>query len=264
MNLRLLTERLFTLLKQEIKARLSYRMTVFTGIVGTVAGLLAYGLLGNSSVVSVTNGTYGMSLASYLVSGVAFSAIVTNGLGMFDQYASPFQVEEVMVTPTGFREYVLLSSCLSILVTLGGAVLSFVAGVFLFGLSYSYNVPALVAIVGLGLLSSIGLGFLGLGFQLVYKQTAVLSWLLYAFTGLVGNMLVPVEVLPTTVQAVSYLTPQYYFFTGIRVALGSDVAPLGSLLAIFAVYTGVIFIAGIIILDRGLRFVKRNGTHRWI
>lgn len=257
-------ERLFVLVKQEIKARVSYRMTLLTGIVGTVAGLLAYGLLGNSSVVSVTSGTYGMSLASYLISGVAFSAIITNGLGMFDQYASPSQVEEVMVTPTGFREYVLLSSSLNILLTLGSAIFSFVAGVFLFSLNYSYNISALVAIVVLGFLSSIGLGFLGLGFQLVFKQTAVLSWLLYAFTGVVGNMLVPVEVLPGWAQTVSYLSPQYYFFTGIRVALGSQVAPVFSLLAIFTFYTIILLIAGLVVLDRGLRFVKRNGTHRWM
>ncbi len=238
-------------------------MSVLTGVVGTVAGLLVYGLLGNSAVVSVTSTAYGMSLASYLVSGVAFSPIVTNGLGMFAEYTSPGQVEEVMVTPTGFREFVLLSSCLSILIGLGSVALSFGAGIFLFGLSYSYNAPVLVAVVVLGLVSSVGLGFLGLGFQLVYKQTAILSWLLYAFTGLVGNMLVPVEVLPATVRTVSYLTPQYYFFTGVRVALGSDVAPLGSLLALFALYTIILVGVGLVVLNRGLKFVKRNGTHRW-
>lgn len=263
MNLRLLIERLLALSKREVKVRVSYRMSVLTGVVGTVAGLLVYGLLGNSAVVSVTSTAYGMSLASYLVSGVAFSPIVTNGLGMFAEYTSPGQVEEVMVTPTGFREFVLLSSCLSILIGLGSVALSFGAGIFLFGLSYSYNAPVLVAVVVLGLVSSVGLGFLGLGFQLVYKQTAILSWLLYAFTGLVGNMLVPVEVLPATVRTVSYLTPQYYFFTGVRVALGSDVAPLGSLLALFALYTIILVGVGLVVLNRGLKFVKRNGTHRW-
>jgi ABC-type multidrug transport system permease subunit len=256
-------ERLFIFLKRQIKERVSYRMTLFLGIMSGFAGMLAYGFLGNSAVVSVTNQTYGMSLASYLVSGVAFSSIVTNGPGMFNQYASPSQIEEVMVTPTGFREYILLSSLLSILASVGSAVVYFTLSVLLFRLSFSYNIPILLAIVLLGLVSSIGLGFIGLGFQLVYKQTSIFSWLLYALTGVVGNMLVPVQILPAALQTISYLTPQYYFFTGIRVALGSDVVTTGSLLTLFSFYTVILMVAGLLVLARGLKFLRRNGTHRW-
>jgi ABC-type multidrug transport system permease subunit len=109
---------------------------------------------------------------------------------------------------------------------------------------------------------AIGLGFLGLGFQLVYKQTYFLSWLLFSFTSLVGNMIVPVQVLPNFLQAVSYVTPQYYFFTGIRVALGSNVTTEGFILASFAVYSTVLVLLGLLAFHRGLRFIKRNGTHR--
>lgn len=238
-------------------------MAIATSAVSLVAGLLAYGLLGNTSVVSVTTSSYGMSLAAYLVSGVAFAPLITNGLGMFNSYTFPSQIEEIMVTPTGFRQYLVLSSVLSILTGIGGATLSFIAGIYLFKLTFSFNIPALAAIISLGVVTSIALGFLGVAFQLVYKQTAVLSWLLYAFTGIAGNMLVPTQILPGLVQDVSFLTPQYYFFTGIRAALGSDVAPVVSLLTLFGIYAIILLAAGLLALDRSLKFLRRTGTHRW-
>src|SRR5712691_4212485 len=99
--------------------------------------------------------------------------------------------------------------------------------------------------------------------RLVYKQTALLSWILFSLTGLVGNMIVPVQVLPVAVRYVSYLTPQYYFFTVIRIALSNSAVPLSSLRVAFTFYSILIFGASLYVLSRGLKFVKRNGTHRW-
>jgi|SRR5882672_1549060 len=256
-------EKLFVLSKREIKDKLSYRMTFAFGVISGIMGLLVYGLLGESATVSTTSQTYGMSLAAYLVSGVAFSSIISSGPGMFNQYADPSRLEEVMTTPSGFCEYILLSSILNILSSIGTALLFFSVSVLLLGLSYSYNGPALLGVIALGIISSIGLGFAGLGLRLVYKQTSILSWLLFSVTGIVGNFLVPVQILPDSIRALSYLIPQYYFFTGIRIALGSNVAPALSLFATFALYCLVLLLTGLYVLRLGLRFVRRNGTHRW-
>ena len=85
----------------------------------------------------------------------------------------------------------------------------------------------------------------------------------FAFTGIAGNMLVPTQVLPGIIQDISFLTPQYYFFTGIRVALGSNVASLVSILALFGLYTVVLNICGFFALDRSLKHLRRNGTYTW-
>lgn len=257
-------ERLIVFLKREFKLRISYRMTAVLSVFSALGGLFSYGLLGNTAVVSTTTQAYGISLASFLVSGVAFSPIITNGLGMFYQHASPGQIEEVMVTPTDFREFILMSSIFNIILSVAGAFLLFFLSVLLFGLTFSYNVPILLIMVLLGVASSIGLGFFGLGFQLVYKQTYVLSWLLYSLTGIVGNMVVPVQILPAPLRLASYLTPQYYFFTGIRVALGAGSDLLTPILITFTIYTIVILVVGLAALNRGLHFARRAGTQRWI
>ncbi|TMI29147.1 ABC transporter permease [Candidatus Bathyarchaeota archaeon] len=264
MNLRVGLQRFRLILRREIMVRLSYRMTLVIAIVSAASGLFSYAFLGNGAVVSATTQTYGMSLGAFLVTGVAFSSIITNGLSMFGDYANPSQLEEVLVTPTDLRIFVLCSSFLTILVSIGTAILLFSMSVLLLGFIFSYNVPLLLAMVFLGVTSAIGLGFVGLGFQLVYKQNYFLSWLLFSFTSLVGNMIVPVQVLPGFLQTVSYVTPQYYFFTGIRVALGSNVAPANFILESFALYSAVLLSFGLLIFQRGLAFIKRNGTHRWI
>ncbi len=264
MNARLMAERIFVIMRREFKVKTSYRLNATLGVISALSGLLSYGFLGNTAVVSATTQGYGMSLISFLVSGVAFSTIVNNGLSMFDLYARPSQIEEVMASPTDFREYLLISSFLSMLISLGSAALFFTTSIVLFGLAYSYNLPALCAVILLGITSSVGLGFLGVGFQLVFKQTYILSWFLYSVTSLFGNMVVPVQILPGALQVISYLTPQYYFFTGIRVALGSDAGSLSLLLASFAVYSIVLLVAGLFILQWGLSYVRRNSTHLWI
>lgn len=263
MNIPLRAERLLIMLKREFKVKTSYRTTALLSGISAIVGLFSYGFLGNTAVVSATTQSYGMSLAAFLVSGVAFSSVITNGVGLFYQYASPGQIEEVMVTPTSFREYVLSSALLNILLGLGTAVLLFALSVLLLGLNYSYNIPLLITMIALGVTTSIGLGFIGLSFQIVYKQTYFLSWLFYSSATLVGNMVVPVQILPGILQTTSYLTPQYYFFTGIRVALGATIASPSWLAASFAIYSATLLTTGLLALDRALRFVQLNGTHRW-
>ncbi len=153
-------ERFSVLFERELKMRISYRMSLILGVTSSLSGLLVYGLLGNSASASITSQSDNMSLASYLVSGVAFSGIIMNGPAMFSQHASASELEEVLVTPTGFREFLLSSSALNTLTTIGGAAGFFLLGAFLLGLDYSYNPPLLVLMVLLGLLSSIGLGFM--------------------------------------------------------------------------------------------------------
>ena len=263
MNNPIWMHQLFAIFKREMRTKMSYRMTMVTSSLSIVAGLVAFGFLGNTSVVSVTTSAYGMSLSSFLVSGVAFAPIITNGLGLFSGYLYPSQIEAVMTTPTGFRQYLMFSAVLPISTSIASAILSFTAGVLLFGLSYSYNVPALILVILLGLGTSVGLGFLGSALQLVYKQTSVLSWLLYAFTGIAGNMLVPTQVLPGTIQDMSLLTPQYYFFTGIRAALGSNVAPLATILVLFGMYAVSLNVCGYFALARSLKYLRQNGTYTW-
>ena len=238
-------------------------MTVVMGSINVVSGLLVYGLLGNSSVVSLTTSSYGMSLTSFLVSGIAFAPVITSGLGLFTSFLYPSQLETVMTTTTGFRKYLMLNSVLPISINLGSSTVSFVAGVFLFGLNFSYNIFAFALVIMLGVATALALGLVGAAFQLVFKQTAVLSWFLFAFTGIAGNMLVPSQVLPGSVQVVSYLLPQYYFFTGIRVALGSDAAPLVSILLPFGLYAILLNVCGFVAVSRSLVHLRQTGTYSW-
>src|SRR5437667_5630730 len=67
-------ERLFAFSKRDLKLKVSYRMSLILGLTSSISGLLVYGLLGNSASASITTQSYNMSLASYLVSGVAFSS----------------------------------------------------------------------------------------------------------------------------------------------------------------------------------------------
>ncbi len=254
---------MFVIFKRELKVKASYRLTAVITIISAISGLLSYAFLGNGAVVSTTTTLYGMSLASFLISGVAFGSIVSSGVSMFAEFAGPSQIEEVMVTPTDFRQFILASSILSLLISLATTAIMFTVGVVLFNLTYSYHVGLLVAMILLGIASSIGLGLIGLGFQIVYKQTYFLSWLLYSFTGLVGNMIVPIQVLPGFLQSISLVTPQYYFFTGIRVALGSTIAPASGILLAFTGYTLVLLLTGFLSLNWALRSIRRNGTHAW-
>ncbi len=264
MNLDVRVDRVWPIMLRELKLKTSYRVNAILGVITSFAGLISYAYLGNTALGSATSSEYGMSLVSFLVSGIAFSSIMNGGISMFFQHAVPSQIEEVMVTPIDFRLYLLVSSLVSILAALGGALLLFTTGTLLFGLSFSYNTSLIAANVALGVTASIGLGFLGLGFQLRYKGSYFLAWMLYTFSSLIGNMVVPVQALPSILRYVSYATPQYYFFTGIRAGLAnSNAAGSSTLLGTFALYTLALALIGLFALKQGLASIKKNGTHRW-
>src|SRR5689334_3177947 len=94
----LMIRRFGLLLKRDVTVRASYRTSVIFGAISAVTGLFAYAYLGNTAVASATSQDYGMTLAGFLISGVAFSSIVTNGLSMFFLHAGPAEIEEVLVT----------------------------------------------------------------------------------------------------------------------------------------------------------------------
>jgi len=263
MRLGVQIDRVWPMMLRELKLKTSYRLNLILGVISSFAGLISYAFLGNTAVASATSADYGMSLVAFLVSGIAFSSIINGGISMFFQYAVASQIEEVMVTPIDFRVYLLLSSLVSILASLGSALLLFTAATFLFGLSFSYNFSLIAANVVLGLTASIGLGFLGLGFQLRYKGSTFLAWILYTFSSLIGNMVVPVQVLPSILRYVSFATPQYYFFTGIRAGLANNNASTSTLLATFALYTLALALIGLFALKQGVASIKKDGTHRW-
>lgn len=246
-----------------MKLRATYRLNFIIGLISGLSGLLSYALLGASAYGSVTVKTYGMSLGAYLVSGTAFGSIIILGPSLFAQ-SGLARAEEILATPTSFREYIILSSLIGMLITLATSIAYFSVSVLTLGISYNYNVILLTGVVIVGVVCSIGLGLFGLSISLVYKQSSLFSWLILSATGLIGNMIVPVEIFPPFIRNLSYIVPQYYFFTLIRVSLGANGIEAPTLFASFVAWSAALVFAGNLSLSWALRSIRRDGTFLWV
>ncbi|KPV64050.1 MAG: hypothetical protein AOA65_1080 [Candidatus Bathyarchaeota archaeon BA1] len=84
----------------------------------------------------------------------------------------------------------------------------------------------------------------------------------YILTTLFGNVVSPPQVMPRFLGVISYLIPQYYFFTSIRLTIiGWDITMVFPyLLNLFLIY---MILLGYSIYSLGLKKAKREGSLSW-
>ena len=90
---------------------------------------------------------------------------------------------------------------------------------FIFGVTLSVNILGTVIVLALGIGTFIGFSMIGAGILILTKQGDPVTALITIATSLFGNVLFPPQVMPPLLQAISYVVPQYYFFTCIRLML---------------------------------------------
>ena len=137
-------------------------------------------------------------------------------------------------------------------------------GVYLFGVSLSVNILGTLIVLSLGIAAFTGFSLIGAGILIVTKQGDPVTALITIATTLFGNVLFPPQVMPPLLRAISYVIPQYYFFTCIREML------TGWTLQMIFPNLMILFLMCLIIVPLGygvyawcLKTARKNGTLSW-
>jgi hypothetical protein len=126
------------------------------------------------------------------------------------------------------------------------------------------NVLGTLIVLALGIGTFLGFSMIGAGILILTKQGDPVTALITIATSLFGNVLFPPQIMPPALQAISYIVPQYYFFTSIRLMLtGSTISMILPDLLILAAECAIIVPLGYGVYAWCLKTARRNGTLSW-
>ncbi len=251
-------------MKRDIISFSTYKTNIVILVATALFGALSFAFLGNSAVSQSVQEMYNMNFTTYLIIGLAFNSYLTQALTLVQKTINPWALEEVLVSPTGLRTFIVGSSLWGFIWSTAVVVVYLLIGVIFFGVDLSINVLGTLIVLALGIGTFLGFSMIGAGILILTKQGDPVTALITIATTLFGNVLFPPTVMPPILQAISYVLPQYYFFTSIRLMLtGWTIQMVLPYILILALMCAIIVPFGYGVYAWCLRKARKNGTLSW-
>lgn len=257
-------EKIYYFIKRDITSFSTYKTNMTLMILGALFGALSYAFLGSNASMQSVLQMYHMSFKDYLIIGVAFSTYISQALTLVQATATPWQLKEVLVSPTSLGTFIIGSSAWGFIWSTIVVVIYLAVGSLAFGVVLSVNLVGTVFVLGLGIGTLVGFSMIGAGILIVVKQGDLVTWIMGILTSVFGNVLFPPQVMPYPLQVISYFVPQYYFFTCIRLmVIGRSIQTILTDLLTLALMCAIILPLGYLIYSWCLRTARKNGTLSW-
>lgn len=191
----------------------SYRIGFIMTLGGTVGSVLIFYFLSRAIGPAVGSqvAAYGSDYFGFVVIGIAFTQVVTVGLGAIGGSVRQGQVtgtlELMLISPTRASTALVSSGLYSHIAAAGTIVVYLAVGVLL-GLRFGQaNVPVALAAFILLVISCNALGLIGAAAVLVLKQGNPVNWIVSGASLVLGGVFYPTSALPAGLEAVSQLLP---------------------------------------------------------
>lgn len=251
-------------MKRDIISFSTYKTNIVILILTALFGALSFAYLGSNATMQSVLQTYHMNFTTYLLIGLAFNTYLGQSLTLVQKTINPWSLEEVLVSPTSLTTFIVGSSLWSFIWSTGIVVIYLAIGVFIFGITLSINILGTVIVLVLGIGTFIGFSMIGAGILILTKQGDPVTALITIATTLFGNVLFPPQVMPAALQAISFVVPQYYFFTCIRLMLtGWTILMILPDLLILIFMCAIIVPLGYAVYTWCLKTARKNGTLSW-
>jgi ABC-type multidrug transport system permease subunit len=257
-------EKIYYFMKRDIISFSTYKTNIIILILTALFGALSFAYLGSNATMQSVLQMYHMNLTTYLLIGLAFNTYLGQTLTLVQKTINPWSLEEVLVSPTSLTTFIVGSSLWSFIWSTGVVVIYLAIGVFIFGVALSVNILGTIIVLALGIGTFTGFSMIGAGILILTKQGDPVTALITIATTLFGNVLFPPQVMPVALQAISYVVPQYYFFTCIRLMLtGWTIQMILPDLIILVLMCAIIVPLGYGIYTWCLKTARKNGTLSW-
>ncbi len=257
-------EKVWYFMKRDMISFSTYKTNILILVLTALFGALSFAYLGSSATSQSVLQMYNMDLTTYLVIGLAFSTYLNQALTLVQKTINPWALEEVLVSPTRLSTFIVGSSIWGFIWSTAVVVVYLLIGVFVFGISLSINIVGTVIVLALGIGTFLGFSMIGAGILIVTKQGDPVTALITIATSLFGNVLFPPQIMPAALQAISYVIPQYYFFTSIRLMLtGWTIPMILPDLLVLALMCVIIVPLGYGVYAWCLKTARKNGTLSW-
>ncbi len=257
-------EKIYYFMKRDMISFATYKTNMLLLVFTSLFGALTFAFLGQSVTMQSYLNQYHLNFTTYLLIGLAFSTYLSQSLTLVQKTINPWALEEVLVSPTRLSTFIIGSSIWGFVWSTGVVIVFLGVGVLGFGVSLSINVIGTLIVLALGVGTFLGFSMIGAGILIVTKQGDPVTALITLTTSLFGNVLFPPQVMPAALQVISYVLPQYYFFTCIRLMLtGWTVQMILPQLLILALMCAVMVPLGYTVYSQCLKSARKNGTLSW-
>ena len=114
----------------------------------------------------------------------------------------------------------------------------------------------------LTILAFSGIGLISAGFIIVFKQGSPITFLVTTASGLLGGVLYPVAVLPSSLEPFAYLLPITHALEAMRQILlnGATLAAVYDKALILALFTVLLLPLGLAAFGYGLKMARKEGS----
>ncbi|HSQ48576.1 MAG TPA: ABC transporter permease [Candidatus Deferrimicrobiaceae bacterium] len=257
-------EKIYYFMKRDIISFSTYKTNILILVLTAVFGALSFSYLGTSATSQSVLQMYNMDLTTYLIIGLAFSTYLNQALTLVQKTINPWALEEVLVSPTRLSTFIVGSSLWGFIWSTAVVAVYLSIGVLFFGVNLSINVLGTLIVLALGIGTFLGFSMIGAGILILTKQGDPVTALITIATSLFGNVLFPPQIMPAALQAISYVIPQYYFFTSIRLMLtGWSIPMVLPNLLILGLMCAIILPLGYGVYAWCLKTARKNGTLSW-
>ena len=257
-------EKVFYFMKRDMISFSTYKTNMILMIMSALFGALSYSFLGSNAQMQSVLEIYDMNLTTYLIIGIAFNTYLAQSLTLVQKTINPWSLEEVLVSPTRLATFIVGSSLWGFTWSTVVIIIYLAVGTLAFGVILSVNIIGTLLVVGLGIGTFIGFSMAGAGILILTKQGDPVTTLITIATSLFGNVLFPPQVMPVPLQMIAYFTPQYYFFTTIRLVLtGSTLITILPEMLVLVLMCAVIMPLGYLTYSWFLKTARKNGTLSW-
>ena len=210
---------IWAFLVRDVTIALSYRLDfglrVFTVVFQVLLFYFISQLIGSHPSLDQYGGYLPFSVV-----GLAVLSYFQTGFSSFAQAIRREQMmgtlESVLMTPTRISTVVIGSSVWSFVWATLIAILYLVCASLLYDIQLRGNLFLAVALLGLMILFFASLGVISASFIMVFKKGDPLSFLAGTLSALLGGAFIPVDILPSWLQRISYLIPLTYGLDGLR------------------------------------------------
>lgn len=205
----------------------SYRLSLLSQVLGSFALIGIIYFIGRTVEGNVRLlEKYGGDYVAFLLSGLAFTSIFTEGLNSLPRVIRENQqtgtLETMLLTPVRLIDFIVASSLFGVLLSLVRSSVIFLFGVLVLGFWRDASLISILAVFIPAVLAMFSIGVLSAAFVVLVKQADAVIAAYGAMAAILGGMLFPVEALPNWLRPLSALVPLSHALSGLRLALQGE------------------------------------------
>ncbi len=255
--------------RRDFLIELSYRLQFVLSGLGIFLSVLIFyyisKLFENAEIPYLAE--YGGKYFPFVFLGITISGYLALALGSFSANIRKEQLagtlEAMLVTPTKLSTIIISISLWNFIFNSISIFIYLLFGACIFGLDLTganYLGAAIILILTIFSFSSIGI--ISAAFIIVFKRGDPIAWVMSLISGLFGGVYFPIDVMPESLQLVSYFIPITYSLRALRHALlkGYSFRMLIPDIAVLLIFCIVLFPLSILVFKYSARKAKSAGS----